>query len=148
MNRCNTYSNFQVNLSPISPDDIYNKNSSENILHLLICQICLQILNCPVQCDECNQCFWKSWIIKYENLCPYWCKRPNFKGNKFVNNVLSTLKFKCKNGCGKIIVYDDLEKHYDEDCDKVDFKKKYQDLKKIIENQKKYVENKKFYWEY
>ena len=136
MKRCNTDYNFQVNASPISPDDIYNRNSTEIILPLLICQICHQILNFPVQCEKCNQCFCELCIKKYKNLCPYRCNRPNFKSNKFVNNVLSTLKFKCKYGCGKIIDYDDLGKHYDEDCDKVDFKKKYKDLKKIMEKQK------------
>ncbi len=137
MKRCNTDYNFQVTRISISPDDIYNRASSENIIPLLICQICLQILNCPVQCDICNQCFCEFCIKKYKNSCPYRCKYPHFKKNKFVNNVLSTLKFKCKNGCGKIIDYDHLAKHYDEDCDNVDFKKKYKDLKKLMEKHKK-----------
>ena len=45
-----------------------------------------------------------------------------------LNNVLSILKFKCKNGCNEIINYDNLEKHYEEDCDKIDFKTKYKEL--------------------
>ena len=137
MQRSKTEANLSINNSLLSPDDIYNKSSSENIIPLLLCQICLHILISPVECDKCKQCYCQSCIKKYNYLCPYRCKNPNFKENKFINKVLSTLKFKCKNGCNKIIGYDNLEKHYDEDCDKIDFKKKYKDLKRSIELKEK-----------
>ena len=59
--------------------------------------------------------------------------------NKFVKNVLSILKFKCRNGCDKIIKYDELEKHYEEECEKIDYKAKYKALlKKYKELKKEY----------
>ena len=117
----------------ISPDDIYNKTEAENIKELLKCPICLNILMTPVQCDKCNKCFCKLCIEQYQDYktkCPFRCENPLYLENKFVKNVLSILKFRCKNGCDKIINYDDLEKHYEEECEKIDFKKKYEELLK------------------
>ena len=117
----------------ISPDDIYNKNEVENMLELLKCSICLNILLAPVQCNKCNNCFCKLCIEHYQDSkikCPFRCENPSYLENKFVKNVLSILKFKCKNGCDKIIKYDDPEKHYEEDCEKIDYKAKYEELLK------------------
>ena len=103
----------------LSPDDIYNKNEVENMLELLKCPICLNILMTPVQCNKCNNCFCKLCIDHYQDSkikCPFRCENPAYLENKFVKNVLSILKFKCKNGCDKIIKYEELEKHYEEDC--------------------------------
>ena len=104
MQRSNTEANLPVRKLSLSPNDIYNKFSSENIIPLLMCQICLNILVSPVQCYVCNQCYCQSCIERNNNLCPYKCPNPNFKKNIFVNNVLSTLKFKCKNGCDKSLI--------------------------------------------
>ena len=117
----------------ISFEDIYNKNEAINLKDSISCPICFNILISPVQCSICNKCFCKQCIEKYENsknTCPFRCINPKYNENKFVNNILSILKFKCKNGCGKLISYDNLEKHYDEDCDKIDFKTKYKELLK------------------
>ena len=110
----------------ISFKDIYNINEVTNMKDLLSCPICLNLLIFPVQCNKCNKCFCKECINKYENSknrCPFRCINPKYNENKFMKNVLSILKFKCKNGCKEIIPYDSLEKHYEEDCDKIDFKK-------------------------
>ena len=115
----------------ISPEDIYNRNEVENMEDLITCPICLNILFSPVQCNICNKCFCKICIKNYNDSrknCPFRCINPKYLENKFVNNVLSILKFKCKNGCNQIINYDNLEKHYEENCDKIDFKTKYKEL--------------------
>ena len=120
----------QVKLE-ISPDDISNKKEAENMKDLLTCPICLNILISPVQCNKCNKCFCKICINNCKNsktVCPFRCENPTYSDNKFVKNVLAILKFKCKNGCKTIIDYEDLEKHYGEDCDKIDFKAKYKEL--------------------
>ena len=36
-----------------------------------------------------------------------------------VKNILSNLKFKCKNGCDIQIPYNDLREHYEEKCPKL-----------------------------
>ena len=137
MKKANNKANILFSELAISPDDITNKGSCETILNLLICQVCFHIIVSPVQCEKCDQCFCEYCIKRNKNNCPYKCSSTNFKKNRFVNNILSTLKFKCSNGCGKIIDYDNLGKHYDEECEKIDFKKKYLDLKKRLEKAKK-----------
>ena len=138
LNMNNNQNNIRMNQDmneklEISPADIYNINEANNIKELLICPICLNILISPVQCNKCNKCFCKSCIDIYRDSntkCPFRCVNPLYLENKFVNNVLSILKFKCKNRCGKIINYEDLEKHYEEECEKIDFKTKYKELLK------------------
>ena len=139
----NSKDNFDI--LDISFEDIINKNETEHLNDLITCPICLNLLISPLQCNQCNKCFCKGCIKDYEKknnyVCPFKCENPEYNPNKFVNNVLSILKFKCKNGCDKIIKYDELEKHYQEDCDKIDFKakykvllKKYKELKKLAED--------------
>ena len=50
------------------------------------------------------------------------------KKNTKYKNILSNLKFKCKNGCDIQIPYNDLREHYEEKCPKLDFKPKYESL--------------------
>ena len=93
----------------------------------------------PVQCNKCNKCFCKMCIDNYANSkskCPFRCDNPQYNPNKFVENVLAILKFKCKNGCDKIIKYEELQKHYQEDCDKIDYKAKYKELLKKYKEMK------------
>ena len=133
-NNNNNLNNIEITEKlEISPDEISNINEVSNMKDLLICPICLNILIDPVQCNQCNKCFCKSCIDHYVDSrikCPFRCMNPLYFGNKFVNNVLSILKFKCKNKCDKIINYDELIKHYEEDCEKIDFKAKYKELLK------------------
>lgn len=148
MNMYNNQNNIRMNQDmneklEISPADIYNIDEANNIKELLICPICLNILISPVQCNKCNKCFCKSCIDIYRHTntkCPFRCMNPLYLENKFVNNVLSILKFKCKNKCGKIINYQDLEKHYEEECDKIDFKTKYKELLKKYKELKKHIQ--------
>ena len=141
----NSNSKDDFDILDVSFEDIINKNETENLNDLITCPICLNLLISPLQCNQCNKCFCKGCINDYEKknnyVCPFKCENPEYNPNKFVNNVLSILKFKCKNGCDKIIKYDELEKHYQEDCDKIDFKakykvllKKYKELKKLAED--------------
>ena len=128
MNVQNTADDFDK--IEVSFEDIYNKNEAANMKDLLSCPICLNILISPVQC---NKCFCKICIDNYANsksICPFRCDNPLYNPNKFVENVLAILQFKCKNGCDKIIKYEELQKHYQEDCDKIDFKAKYKELLK------------------
>ena len=108
-------------------------NEVSNMKDLITCPICLAILIKPVQCNKCNKCFCESCINHYSdsNLkCPFRCEKPSYTENKYVNNVLSLLKFKCKLGCNKIINYEHLEKHYEEDCEKINFKERYKEILK------------------
>ena len=132
-NNNNAIPEEERNKLEISPDDIYNKGEVENMKELLKCPICLNILIAPVQCNKCNKCFCKLCIDHYQESkikCPFRCENPLYLENKFVKDALSILKFKCKNGCDKIIKYDELKKHYEVDCEKIDYKAKYEELLK------------------
>ena len=82
---------------------------------LLNCPICSNILIDPYMCMNCQNFYCKKCIdewSKKDNKCPNRCENPNYKKSIEKNNILSKLKFKCKN-CGKEILYEDVEKHVD-----------------------------------
>ena len=109
----------------IDPDSIINKNDFKLLQNSAICVICDGIILHPVQCIKCENNFCKScidlWIKKKtkEQQCPFKCENPEFKPCRLLNNLLQNLKFKCINGCGTEISYLDLEKHYNENCPKL-----------------------------
>ena len=117
----------------ISVDEVINQNDLKIIIDLSKCCICKNILYEPVQCSECDNCFCKSCInewLQKKFECPFRCKNSKFKPNRYINKVLSILNFKCRNGCESIIKYEDIKKHYEEDCEKIDFQKQYKNLLK------------------
>ena len=114
-------------------NDIVNQNDFKEIAENSICPICQQIYYEPVQCQLCQHFFCKQCIGKWlrqSNQCPFKCKELNFLENKSMNDYLSILKFKCRNGCNEIIPYLNIKKHYEEECPKIDFKEKYFEILK------------------
>ncbi len=80
-----------------------------------ICSICLDMINNPKQCKECNNLFCESCIDEYNiinNLCPI-CKEPFIKQNinKYVRKNFEKFEFLCSRNCSKIIKYFDSDKH-------------------------------------
>ena len=117
----------------VTISNIINKNEFKILGDNIICSICQELLYDPVQCESCQNCFCKECItqwIKKSKSCPFKCEKIIFKGNRFVKNILSILKFKCDNNCDYEIPYLEIEKHYDEDCPKINFKQKYIELLK------------------
>lgn len=119
----------------ISKDEVLDKESFKAIENISICPLCNGIIINPYVCEKCEKCFCKSCIDKYNNekgkkKCPFNCEKPVFKRSLFLNNILSQLKFKCKNGCDEEIDYQKLSQHYDEECSKIDYKTLYFELKK------------------
>ena len=129
----------------LSPEEVINKEDLKVIEESSKCLICDYILFEPVQCLECDNCFCQScinkWLVKNKD-CPLRCKNPKYKGNRYINKVLSVLKFKCRNGCNTSIKYEDIKKHYKEDCKKLDFKKNYKELLKKYNDLKLIMKNK------
>ena len=112
---------------------IINKNEFELLGDNIICSICQEILYQPVQCDQCQNCFCKECILQWltkSQTCPFKCESFKYKENKFVNKILSIIKFKCDNNCGNEIPYLELDKHYEQNCPKINFKEKYISLLK------------------
>ena len=149
----------------IDPEFVINKEHFKLIEYNVICSICSGVVVSPIQCLECENCFCESCIGEWKsekgpNSCPFRCKNPSFRNSRLITNLLSNLKFKCKNGCNEEIPYLDLEAHYKGKCPKIaadkstneidyklkylEYKNKYYDLLKInLELEKKLNEYKK-----
>ena len=107
-------------------DDIFKSMEEE-----ITCSICSDIKINPVMCTDCQNSFCSKCISNWKlknNQCPFKCKSFNFVPARVVKNLISKLKFKCKNGCNEIISFDNLNKHCEEECKKLDFKTKYKNL--------------------
>ena len=65
--------------------------------------------------------------------CPFKCEGSSFRDSRMMKNMLSILKFKCEKGCPIEIKYDELMNHYEFQCEKIDFQKRYQELQKDLE---------------
>lgn len=115
----------------LDKDDIINLDECKAIENCMICTICDGVVYQPLQCVKCENLFCKNCIEEWRkksDSCPYKCQNFELKENKIIKNILSNLKFKCKNGCDIQIPYNDLKEHYEEKCPKLDFKSKYESL--------------------
>ena len=110
--------------------DIVNQEYYKGIKPMINCLICLNIVKAPVQCDKCRHYFC-SKCVQNLSKCPLRCQNNKYTRDLVCNQLLSALKIKCQ--CGKQIDYDFLEKHKEEECEKMDYKKNYFKLKKKYE---------------
>ena len=119
--------------------DIVNKEYYEGVKDKINCSICLNIIKDPVQCDKCQKFFCSDCIKEVEE-CPFRCKNNNYTSGLLCRQLISELKIKCE--CGKVIGFDHIQKHKEEECEKADFKKSYFNLKKKYELLKKELNKK------
>ena len=119
-----------------------NKEYFENVKNVVLCNFCHSIVDEPCECQECQNIFCKACALKIKEKnegCPFKCGNFDLRESKLIKNILSNLKFNCKNNCGKIILYDDLKDHYSEEDGKKDvYKEKCEKLEKEI----RYLKNK------
>jgi hypothetical protein len=106
-----------INLSRLLKSEEY-----KDLVEIIKCGICFQILLNPVDCNECQHSFCHGCInyLKSEGIsCPYGCDLKNFHANTSslgIKNILSMLRFKCINPeCQESILYDDVILH-DQTC--------------------------------
>ena len=107
-------------------DDFFNSVKDE-----VTCTICLDIKIDPLMCTKCQNSYCANCIKiwqKKSDKCPFKCDSPSFTKARIIKNLLSKLNFKCKNGCEQIIPYDKVLSHYDSDCEKINFKERYEQL--------------------
>ena len=106
---------------------------------LLDCPLCKKILKEPYICNECQNAYCKKCLEKYSNLkkCPFDNKKTKF--NFFIdrNELLSKLKYKCKN-CSEIVAQNDIEKHLKENCDHNEIRRE-KTLAEIINSKKELI---------
>ena len=106
----------------------------------IICPVCNSIMIEPVICLECQSTFCKkcSKTLKDKgDNCPKKCSNYNINDVIGKNNFISKFKFKCINGCGEDILFENITNHY-KNCNPNKIKKiKVMDKKQVEEYRKK-----------
>ena len=98
----------------INEENVINDKSYKSFQDSIICQICKNILIEPIMCIHCKQVYCKGCINKWKIInakCPFRCINPNYQISQEMCQILSKLRFKCKN-CDKIFKYNDMKNHF------------------------------------
>ena len=109
-------------------DEYFNSIKDE-----VTCSICYDLKIDPVMCTKCQNSYCSKCITNWQRTsskCPFHCDSPNYTVARLVKNLLCKLNFKCKNGCNKIIPFEKLQTHYDNECEKINSPERYQKLLK------------------
>ena len=117
---------------------------------LLTCPLCNKILKNPFMCTKCQTSYCKTCLEKDSNLkiCPNDKKESQFVHCVMKNEMLSKLKYKCKN-CLKEVAQNDINAHLEENCEKKETERRktlaeeIKTKKKLIKLTPKEMENKK-----
>ena len=116
-----------VNAKTIIKNELYDL-FKEN----LICPKCKYLMIQPVMCIICQSTFCKKCLENCKDdkgLCQKKCKKSNYKDLIGKNIHITKFKFKCINGCGEEIPFNDIQKHYSKKCNNI---KKVKKLEKAI----------------
>ena len=105
-------------LTGIPLSRVIDLDKYENILQILKCKLCLNILLNPYDCSKCGNTFCYSCINKLKESnkkCPFGCTDYEIAPSSFaIKKFLNQLKFSCinkENGCNEIISYNNIEQH-------------------------------------
>ena len=106
---------------------------------LIFCPLCHKILNNPFMCNKCQGTYCKKCLENYSNLkiCPKDNAYTEFKHSIFKNELLSKLKYKCKN-CKKEVIKDEIKSHLEENCKYVELERE-KTLAEIIKTKKELI---------
>ena len=121
-----------------------------SLKELLICPYCHKLIKNPFMCNKCQKNYCKKCLEDYSNMkkCPNDNKDSEFKHSVMINEMLSKLKYKCKN-CKKEILQSDIKSHLETNCKhaEIEHKKTLADEihteKKLIKLPKDEMKNKK-----
>jgi len=126
-------------------DEYFDENSPiENQLYLslknlLICPYCQELIKDPFMCSKCQKNYCKKCLEEYSNMkkCPNDNKESEFKHSIMINEMLSKLKYKCKN-CKKEIFQSDIKAHLEEKCEYIEDEHE-KSLSEIIQTKKELI---------
>ena len=92
---------------------------------LLICPICKKLYKDPLMCSGCQSTYCQRCIENYikNNICPKNCKKIKFSKSISKNELLSKLKYKCKN-CQEEVIQSNIKAHLESNCEKKEEKVK------------------------
>ena len=123
-----------------SDDCIVKDNFFISIEDLLKCPLCNKILKEPYMCKDCQSVYCKKRLVNYSNLkkCPKDGKEITFIYSIVKNDLLSKLKYKCKN-CSKIVFQTDINAHLEKNCDNDEREEDEKTLSEIIKTKKQLI---------
>ena len=112
-------------------DYVINDDYFKSIKEEVTCSICFDIKIDPIMCTKCQNSYCSKCIKNWESKsqkCPFQCDSPKYTVARLVKNLICKLNFRCKNGCNQIIPFEKFQTHNEFECEKIDFKQKYQKL--------------------
>ena len=133
----------------VNDETIIKDDKFEVFKEYIVCPICACLMIEPVMCFSCQNNYCKKCIEKWKERggeCPNKCSNPIFKDVIGRNRLISKFKFKCINGCGAEILFDDIKNHYSSNClknkDNNDKEEKKSNIKILSKAQVKELKNK------
>ena len=119
----------------IEDDPIYISLKDE-----IICPLCSKIFKEPFMCNECQKEYCKKCLQKDSKLkiCPNEKKKRTFNLSKNKNELVSKIKYRCKN-CLEVVIQKDIKAHLKENCEHNEEIKREKTLAEIINNKKKLI---------
>ena len=123
-----------------SDDCIIEDNLYLAIKDLITCPLCSKILKEPYMCSECQNAYCKKCLENYSNLerCPNDNKNTKFSHCIQKNDLLSKLKYRCKN-CLKEVVQTDIQFHLKSNCKTNTEMERERTLSEIIQTKKELI---------
>ena len=107
---------------------------------LLMCPLCNKILKDPYMCNDCQNVYCKKCLEDYSELkiCP-----KEYKDVKFIrciakNELLSKIKYRCKN-CKKEVIQTDIKAHLESNCQHSEEIQKKKTLAEEIQTKKELI---------
>ena len=123
-----------------SDDCIVQNSFYLAIKDLLICSLCKKILKDPYMCNGCQDVYCKKCLEDYSQLkkCPNEEKESKFISSNTKKELLSKLKYRCKN-CLKEVNQTDIKSHLEANCKHNEIKEKEKTLAEIIQNRRELI---------
>ena len=92
---------------------------------LITCPLCQKILKNPYMCCKCQKSYCKKCLEENSNLktCPNDKEESQFIHSVFAEDMLSKLKYKCKN-CFKEVIQSDIKAHLQDNCEHNELERK------------------------
>ena len=106
---------------------------------LLKCPYCNKLIKNPFMCNKCQKNYCKKCLEDFSKMkkCPNDNKESEFKHSIMINEMLSKLKYKCKN-CKEEISQSDIKSHLEKNCEYVELEHE-KTLAEIIQTKKELI---------
>ena len=120
-----------------SDDCIIENPFFTSIKDILKCPLCHKIFKDPYMCDNCQNVYCKRCLEAYSQfkICVNECKDAKFIRCLAKNELLSKIKYRCKN-CQKEVIQSDIKAHLESNCEHNEKIAKEKTLSEIIQTKK------------